>query len=923
MHTISSTFWAKKREENGLYQWLSLGQHLEDTRKVAIYLWHNWLSGGQKLLVIESLEIPDEDTALNLVQFIAAVHDIGKALPNFQTKVGFNTSSDLDQLLIEKVMALGFDHLSSERFICSSHTPHALAGQVILQQAGVNEQIASIIGGHHGKPIDDDFQIESQYAYKKNYYQTENKNSPVYLLWQQEQRKILERALEVSGFSSPEDVPTISQPSQVILSGLLIMADWIASNDEFFPLLNVDEDIEKINQEERISTGITKWGQVQSITFRDQSDIDYLYMDRFSFSPRSFQDKFSKVIDSTENAGIFILEAPMGLGKTEAALIGAEQLAYKKGRGGIFFGLPTQATANGIFPRIKNWIERIHEEYGEKISVQLSHGKANLNEEYNQLLRSSLTYGNEDTGVLVNQWFIGKKKKILDDIVVGTVDQFLLIGLKQKHLALRHLAFSKKVVIIDEVHAYDAYTSQYLNEALTWMGAYDVPIIMLSATLPAKRREEFVIAYLKGKDIKKSEIELPLEGLSINDYPLITYNEGNEIKQFKDFDKMKETEVKIAPFNESDLEELLKDLMTKEGVIGIVCNTVLKAQNIAKVCSAIFGDGQVELLHSSFIASERAKKELDLLNMIGKGAKRPKQKIIVGTQVIEQSLDIDFDVMISELAPMDLLIQRIGRLHRHNIDRPKAFKLPILYVMGMSESFEFDEGSKSIYGDYLLLMTQYYLPATMKLPTDISDLVQKVYSDEHSYLEKDIEQSVNRFKASYDEKIKSKTERAKSYKLSDPVYQGGVRYKTSLIGWLKHMSSADTEEHGYAQVRDSQETIEVIAVRKMKGGYGLFGQDRLISDKVTDPQMAQELLKNSLRLPGVLTRFEKNINQIIQDLEVFNKKYLSDWQEQVWLKGSLGIIFDENNNFELNNCILHYDEKFGLSYERKDSIGKI
>ncbi|WP_446456088.1 CRISPR-associated helicase Cas3' [Tuanshanicoccus lijuaniae] len=923
MNTIGSVFWAKKKEENGQYKWLSLGQHLEDTRRVATYLWNHWLSSGQKLVLIESLEIPDEDTALNLVKFIAAVHDIGKALPNFQTKVGYNNSTDFDNLLIEKVMTLGFDDLSSERFEFSSYTPHALAGQVILQQAGVNEQIASIIGGHHGKPIDDDFQIESQYAYKKNYYQTENINNPVYNLWRQEQRKILNRALEISGFSSPEEVPTISQPSQVILSGLLIMADWVASNDNFFPLVNVDDDILMINQEERISAGINKWGQIHSIVFKEPSDIYNLYKNRFTFSPRSFQDKFSQVIDSTENAGIFILEAPMGLGKTEAALIGAEQLAYKKGRGGIFFGLPTQATANGIFPRIKNWIECIQEEYCENISIQLSHGKANLNDEYNRLINSSLTYGNGDTGVLVNQWFVGKKKKILDDIVVGTVDQFLLTALRQKHLALRHLAFSKKVVIVDEVHAYDAYTSQYLNQALTWMGAYDVPVIMLSATLPAKKREEFLKAYLKGKGVKMKEIKLPMDGLITSEYPLVTYNDGLEIKQFKDFDKIKETEVKFVPFNEIHLEELLKDLMTKEGVIGIVCNSVLKAQNIAKVCSAIFGDGQVELLHSSFIASERAKKELDLLNMIGKGAKRPKQKIIVGTQVIEQSLDIDFDVMISELAPMDLLIQRIGRLHRHNIDRPKEFKFPILYVMGISESFEFDEGSKSVYGEYLLLMTQYYLPTSIKLPTDISDLVQKVYSDEHFYLEKDIEQYVNQFKAKHYEIIKSKTERAKSYKLSNPVYKEGVRSKTSLIGWLKNTSSGDTEEHGYAQVRDSQETIEVIAVRKMKGGYGLFSEDRPISDKVAEPQIARELLKNSLRLPGILTRFENNINKTINELEIFNKKHLPNWQEQVWLKGSLGIIFDENYNFELNNYILHYDEKFGLSYERKDSIGKI
>src|SRR5699024_8932132 len=130
-----------------------------------------------------------------------------------------------------------------------------------------------------------------------------------------------------------------------------------------------------------------------------------------------------------------------------------------------------------------------------------------------------------------------------------------------------------------------------------------------------------------------------------------------------------------------NLDQLISDLSQGEGVIGIIVNTVKRAQEIAENCALKYGSDRVELFHSNFIATDRIAKEDDLLNMIGKSAERPKQKIIVGTQVMEQSLDIDFDVLISDLAPMDLLIQRVGRLFRHDIQRPQQFLKPTLYVL--------------------------------------------------------------------------------------------------------------------------------------------------------------------------------------------------------------------------------------------------
>ena len=144
------------------------------------------------------------------------------------------------------------------------------------------------------------------------------------------------------------------------------------------------------------------------------------------------------------------------------------------------------------------------------------------------------------------------------------------------------------------------------------------------------------------------------------------------------------------------------------GIIGIIVNTVKRAQELAIQLADQYGEDWVELLHSSFLATERVRKEKELMQMLGKGevCKRPWRKIIVGTQVIEQSLDIDFDVMISELAPVDLLIQRLGRLYRHERVRPKGCEMPRLYLLGCSDQLEFDSGSQAVYGGCLLTRTQ-------------------------------------------------------------------------------------------------------------------------------------------------------------------------------------------------------------------------
>ena len=270
--------------------------------------------------------------------------------------------------------------------------------------------------------------------------------------------------------------------------------------------------------------------------------------------------------------------------------------------------------------------------------------------------------------VQVHQWFRGNKQALLANFVIGTVDQLLLAALAQKHVMLRHLGLAGKVVIIDECHAYDTYMNCYLDRALEWLGWYKVPVILLSATLPARRRAELVEAYQQ----KKAVPDAPWK--TSCGYPLLTWTDGAEVKQTAIPPDAPGKTVQLTTLTEPELPALLRRKLAEGGCAGVIVNTVKKAQKIAQLLRESLPDKEVQLFHAQFLMPDRAARENQLMARIGKGSEpeRRNDLIVVGTQVMEQSLDIDLDVLVTELCPMDLLLQRIGRLHRHRRSRPAA-----------------------------------------------------------------------------------------------------------------------------------------------------------------------------------------------------------------------------------------------------------
>lgn len=908
---MKTSLWAKKEEKDGQYYWLPLWQHMLDTSNIMVQLWNHWLSEGQKDFISNLIEGNDK-TEAKLVSFLGLVHDFGKATPSFSLKPSWNNQSrDLDLTIIENMTKAGFIELNDWNAQGATKTPHALASQVLLNYYGVDEGIASIAGGHHGKPVDFKIQVTEQLdSYAANYYQFDRPCKGA-SIWKKVQKEIFEDMLAEAGYASVDDLPEIKQPAQVLLQGLLIMADWIASNPNFFPLLPIDKK-KKYSQEQRLEYGWVKWNKTYNWTPDYFDDSMEQYQNRFQFKPRPVQLAFTEALNNAGQPGIVILEAPMGIGKTEAALLGIEQLAEKGKCSGMFFGMPTQATSDGIFPRIKAWIDEMAKESGDDKSLQLVHGKAQFNELFQNIKKISHIEEEYQGNVIVNEWFTGKKTAILDDFVVGTVDQFLLAALKQKHLALRHLGLTKKVIVIDEVHAYDAYMSSFLYRIVEWLGAYKIPIIILSATLPALKRKELIKTYCRGMGIKKRNIVTDYEDWGeTKEYPLITYTDGNKVEQKRNLKIAKNSEIKVKAIQEDEFYHLVKEKLIQGGIAGVIVNTIKRAQQIAKDLESFVGEENIMVIHSSFLAPDRREKERKLISLIGKNAKRPELKIVIGTQVLEQSLDIDFDVLFTDIAPMDLLLQRIGRLHRHsNTKRPENLREPTAYIMGIIGMFEFESGSEKIYGKYLLTRTQILLPDKLRLPEDISKLVQEVYSGEAIPIDPAVEGIYSKAIEENKRKIQEKENNAAAFRLDRPYEPE----EDSMIGWLRDNLQNDSEEVGATKVRDGADSIEVILVKRKNQELYLLDENTNINCELSS-ERAKKISQQTIRLPFV---FNFKMDNLIRELEEKNIKELSNWQEEAWLKGSLGIILNEKNNAIVGGYQIHYDKKYGLQYEKEE-----
>ncbi len=527
----------------------------------------------------------------------------------------------------------------------------------------------------------------------------------------------------------------------IILLGILTWSDWVASNSEIFLIPEASSDLEAYA---KLSLSRAR-AAVRKLGFHIPEPVRFgpFFADVWPKlkEPWPIQTEIERLHNSgvLSQPGLVIIEAPMGEGKTEAALYLALQWIRSGNAGGLYVALPTTATSNQMYRRVNELLQSLGlvREQG----VKLVHGMSWLIDDETAEGRPKLENVPKGEADHAAAWFRPRKRALLASYGVGTVDQAMGGVLHVKHSYLKLFGLAGKVLIVDEIHAYDAYMSEIIERLLCWCGAIGIPVVLLSATLPSAKRFSLIQSYGAHAPPSKTDTNAP--------YPLITYVSRDGVC----------TEHAVPKSSRSSNPELIKhwgaleqpkntaDLVLSRledgGCFCIIANTVGFAQKIYdELKRGLEGrnDCELDLFHARFPAWRRQEIEDKVTSMFGKGSllsrgdpswtERPDCAILVATQVVEQSLDLDFDEMFTEIAPADLLLQRIGRLHRHErFCRPTGLRARChLLLPDAADALEFG-ASRYVYHPFLLLKTLSVLISrdSVFLPDDIRPLVELVY----------------------------------------------------------------------------------------------------------------------------------------------------------------------------------------------------
>ena len=609
-------------------------------------------------------------------ELVAGAHDTGKISPTFQEKIyrgteryEYNSKSELEH---------ADPHIETEL------GGHAGVSQAATEKMAVGKYIPEILGQHHGyspplgyrKADDECFGGKTWQARREEFIET------------------LKQALNC-------DWPTITSSLQArVLAGLTTVSDWIGSSS---PFENPDYDWHTLIPKALDDAGFVQPKLLSGLTF---SGI-------FGFSPRELQQK---LIEHANQPGVYILEAPMGYGKTEAALYAA-YLAMDTGKAtGIYFALPTQLTSDKIHDRVNQFLQKILSSDCRHRRALLLHGNAWLTE---------TEMGEE--GKPGGSWFQSGKRGILAPFAVGTIDQALMAVMNVKHGFVRTFGLAGKVVILDEVHSYDTYTGTILNKLVEALRSIECTVIILSATLTQERRYDL----LGTKPTNEN-------------YPLISSLPNNQTLQEVEVEPLVNSEIAINFIHDDNraIDEALERAEQGQHILWIE-NTVDNAQKQFRLLAAKAAGSNIEcgLLHSRFLKNDRAKNEDNWVRLYGKEnpiERQLKGRILIGTQVLEQSLDIDADFLITRICPTDMLLQRLGRLWRHQTTVRPASARQEVYILAphLTDAIEnpekaFDNTAR-VYSPYILCRSLAVWKDLKKviLPMQIRQLIEETYVEQ-------------------------------------------------------------------------------------------------------------------------------------------------------------------------------------------------
>ncbi|QTT78095.1 CRISPR-associated helicase/endonuclease Cas3 [Streptomyces mobaraensis NBRC 13819 = DSM 40847] len=942
--TRVARLWGKSAARNGGRTHLLIG-HLLDTAAVAGVMWDEYLAPS----IRKRLDEISNGRGRTWFMWMCGIHDCGKASPSFQ---------GLDPAEASPVRAAG---LTWRRLPRSVKWRHDVAGAAMLlprlreewQRDEAVAWVLPLVAGHHGK-------FPSK---KKPPSQDAQGTGPA---WAETQRVLVDVFTRAVGFESvaaARPVSALRKAEQLTLSGLVVMADWIASDHRHFAGI---ADAQGVSPAQACRRAATAWKALGLRGGWRQLALPKSPMapltERLGVRPRASQRELVERAWSIPAPGLLIAEAPMGEGKTKAALAAAEVLAARFGCDGVFVAMPTQATCDPMYAQVVSWVgsfDPILEQH-----VALLHGKRRYNALWREIwegIRPTGTDGSDGTladpwevyGAIDEddefggpsgpagaddidrtgppQWLLGGKRGLLTPFAVGTVDHLLYAATRTRHVMLRFAGLAGKVVIVDEVHAADVYMRQFLLEALRWLGQAGVPVVLLSATLPPAQRQAFVDAYLSGA-LADEDVRQPVPQPA--GYPCVTAAYAVSGQPVAESSRLptpswrSSTPVRLSwlPDVESDgsaVAAKVREEVADGGVVLVVVNQVARAQAIYEALRREGVEGTVHLLHGQLCAKDRADRTEECLRLLGPaaGGSRPKRMVLIATQLAEQSFDVDADLLITDLAPVDLLLQRIGRLHRHaGTARPRAHTTPRVIVTGVAAGSEqgrprFLPASQKVYGQWPLLRATALVAEAAgpllangtadraggvpwSIPSDVPTLVARAYGEadvcppewqEPSALEAWRAEEANRQEA------------AGKYVLTRPR-----NWAAPTLEGLHYAGAATPKEEDLdAVVRDGELGVEVVLVHRLANGYTALDGTRLgAHGEAPDESVVERLLGGSVRLPGRLSEeAEKTLGA------------LPGWAGDPWLRYARALVLDDGAAI-LGTNRLSYEPEIGLLVAR-------
>lgn len=517
--------------------------------------------------------------------------------------------------------------------------------------------------GHHGQPVDHDGMSKIKRSF------TEPDNLDAATAFAKEMVKLFNPLLPVSLCLNKEWRRRLEQLSWH-LAGVVVLSDWVGSNRLDFPYRSDPVLLEEywLLAKENAVRALQK----KELTTRFSVKAFTTIKECFKFDPTPLQNWAETiVIDSSPQ--LFILEDVTGAGKTEAALALTQRLMAAKAADGFYFGLPTMATSNAMFDRVADHYLQMYESSDISPSIVLAHGAREMSEKFRDVLKTSVhndaEYEYDDTTAApgCNQWFADlRKKALLAPVGVGTIDQTLIAVLPRRHQSLRVLGLYRKVLIFDEVHAADEYMFELLESLLQLHLHQGGSAILLTATLPLQQRQRLVAIWQKAAYLKP---ELPQK----RDFPLATKVTVHSSPQLleQSFESRPEVSREVAVTFIHSFDACIATIVVAANggqCVVWVRNSVDDAVDAYRKVSALLNDsGDALLFHSRFVLDDRKRIEARVLDIFGKKStgKMRCGKVLVATQVFQESLDVDCDLLVSDICPIDDLIQRAGRLHRH------------------------------------------------------------------------------------------------------------------------------------------------------------------------------------------------------------------------------------------------------------------